>query len=402
MALQRSRSRFPDYSRRSSEARATRPAVEPKANGGARNGNEKLQKLIDKVLAAHGGEDKLNKLQFTMTLKHSNGYIHQYFVQPPKNFRTDTTHPDETGKSLVILFPQPQGRRWWKKEPNENAKEFIPGFDGPEVEVLLDYVKFFGPRQALRLKDADHKVTLLDEEVKVGNRAAVGVQVKGPHYDHKLCFDKGTHLLLKSSGVSFQGGNPGAKFKESTYSDYKKFDGIPVALKENDGNFMPEVIHFKLVDKFDPKLFEDPNMSYQPKAKEEPPAKTGAAGDGSKFDAVVLVKGKEPDASALYVVLTQPKADLDKLCELVVKHAEPAIQAATEHKFQGTTKANEKPKYQGNIVFLVRASTKAPDGSATGFTVEQLREIAAAGPEDGKRLVRRHAWALSEKIPAQK
>jgi uncharacterized protein (TIGR03067 family) len=131
-----------------------------------------------------------------------------------------------------------------------------------------------------------------------------------------------------------------------------------------------------------------------------PTEKTSAV--GPKFDAVILVKGNEPDPSLLYVVLTQPKADLDKLCELVVKHAEAAIQAATEHKFQGTTKANERPKHQGNIVFLVRVSTKALDGHATGFTVEQLREIATASPEDGKRLVRRHAWALSEKIPAQK
>jgi hypothetical protein len=53
-------------------------------------------------------------------------------------------------------------------------------------------------------------------------------------------------------------------------------------------------------------------------------------------------------------------------------------------------------------VFLVRGSTNSLDGHATGFTVEQLREIAAASPEDGKRLVRRHAWALSAKIPAQK
>jgi hypothetical protein len=29
--------------------------------------------LIGRVLAAHGGEDKLNKLQFTMTVNHSNG-----------------------------------------------------------------------------------------------------------------------------------------------------------------------------------------------------------------------------------------------------------------------------------------------------------------------------------------
>ena len=145
----------------------------------------------------------------------------------------------------------------------------------------------------------------------------------------------------------------------------------------------------------------------QPKAKEKLPAeKTSTA--ASKFDAVILVKAKEPDSSSLYVVLTQSRADLDptayhdKLCELVVKQSKAAIQVATEHKFQGTTKANELPKHQGNVVFLVRVSAKALDGYSTGFTVEQLREIAAASPEEGERLVRVHAWALFGKIPAQK
>ena len=49
---------------------------------------ETLRMLIDKVLAAHGGEDKLNKLaSFTMTVKHSNGETQHYFVQPPRHFR---------------------------------------------------------------------------------------------------------------------------------------------------------------------------------------------------------------------------------------------------------------------------------------------------------------------------
>src|SRR5207249_7442285 len=131
----------------------------------------KLRVLIDKVLAAHGGEDKLNELtSFTMTVKHSNGETEHYFVQPPKNFRWETTHRDRTGKRIVILFPD--GRRWWTKEPNEDAKEFIPTGAELRMEYHLDYVKFFGPRQVLRLKDADHQVALLDEEVKIDGRAA--------------------------------------------------------------------------------------------------------------------------------------------------------------------------------------------------------------------------------------
>jgi uncharacterized protein (TIGR03067 family) len=212
---------------------------------------ERLRALTDKVLAAHGGEDKLDKLtSFTMTVKHSNGETQRYFVQPPKNFRWETTHPDRTGKRIVILFPQ--GRRWWNKEPGEDPKEFFLFGAEPPVAYWLDTVKFFGPRQVLRLKDADHKVTLLDEEIKIGDRAAVGVEVTGPDFNRKLFppfhrkmhFDKETHLLLKSGAV--------------TYSDYKTFDGIPVAQKEDDGHFLPEITDFKVVEKFEAKLFEQP------------------------------------------------------------------------------------------------------------------------------------------------
>ena len=141
---------------------------------------EKLKALVEKVLTAHGGEDKLAKLQFTMTVKHSNGYTNRYFVQPPKNFRWEQQHQDQTGKMIVILFPQ--GRRWWTKEPNGEPKEFIPLGAEPKVEYWHDYVKFFGPRQVLRLKDAEHKVALLDEEAKIGDRAAIGVEVTGPKF----------------------------------------------------------------------------------------------------------------------------------------------------------------------------------------------------------------------------
>lgn len=220
---------------------------------------EKLRVLIDKVLEAHGGEDKLNKLQFTMTVKYNNGATQKKFVQPPKNIRWETTHRDRTGKRIVILFPE--GRRWWMKEPNEEPKEFMQtGIEPFGIEGWLDYVRFCGPRQVLRLKDADHKVVLLDEEAKIGDRPAVGVEVTGPHYNHKMYFDKETHLLLKSFGD---------QLREVTFTDYKKFDGIPIARNEDDGYFNPEVTDFRVVDKFDPKLFEQPQSEYRKQVRKK-------------------------------------------------------------------------------------------------------------------------------------
>ena len=139
---------------------------------------------------------------------------------------------------------------WWWKKPNEKAVPFFYTGLEPRMEYWLDYVKFFGPRRVLRLKDADHKVALLDDEPKIGDRAAVGVEVTGPQFKGKMYFDRESHLLLKGTSSSI--------VREVTFSDYKKFDGIPIAQKEHDGHFEPEVTDFRVVDKFDAKLFEQP------------------------------------------------------------------------------------------------------------------------------------------------
>jgi uncharacterized protein (TIGR03067 family) len=209
---------------------------------------EKLKLLIDQVLTAHGGEDKLNKLQFTMTVKHSNGYTNEFFVQQPNHYRWEYQHRDSKIKEICILLPN--GRMWWRKHPNGDLQPVIYTGAEPTMAYWLDHVKFFGPRKVLRLKDADHKVTLLDEEIKIDGRAAVGVGISGP-VKGKMYFDKETHLLTKLEGCGFY-------HQPIYYSDYKTFDGIPIAQREKDGYFNSIVTDFRVVDKFDAKLFEQP------------------------------------------------------------------------------------------------------------------------------------------------
>jgi hypothetical protein len=212
---------------------------------------EKQRMLIDKVLAAHGGEDKLNKLQFTMTVKVDNGTTDDYFVQPPKHFRWESQHRDSATRQICILLPN--GREFWRKDPPPDGKTRPLRFGGAErtMDYHLDYVKFFGPRQVLRLKDADHRVTLLDEEVKIEGRPAVGVEITrtGPNMNLRMYFDKETHLLVRQG--------------ETYYCEYKKIDGIPIARKEKHphagtGTWEAEVTDFRAVEKFDAKLFEQP------------------------------------------------------------------------------------------------------------------------------------------------
>jgi beta-lactamase regulating signal transducer with metallopeptidase domain len=213
--------------------------------------DQHLQTLIQRILQAHGGEKKLNKLQFAMTVKHSNGETQKYFVQPPKNFRWETTHPDRTGKRIVILFPE--GRRWWMKEPNGDAKEFhLTGIE-PVIEYWFDSVKFFGPRVVLRLADVDHRVSVTAAEAQIEGRAATGIEVTGPHFKGTMYFDNETSLLVQRTADSYSHTQGFV-----IYSDYKMFDGIPIAQKEHDGYANPAVTDFKVVEKLDPKLFEGP------------------------------------------------------------------------------------------------------------------------------------------------
>jgi hypothetical protein len=71
-----------------------------------------------------------------------------------------------------------------------------------------------------------------------------------PAFNRKMYFDKETHLLLKGVASDI--------VREVTFSDYKNFDGIPIAQKEHDGHFEPVVTDFRVVEKFDAKLFEQP------------------------------------------------------------------------------------------------------------------------------------------------
>ncbi len=77
---------------------------------------------------------------------------------------------------------------------------------------------------------------------------------------------------------------------------------------------------------------------------------------------------------------------------------EAALREAVERKFKGTTKPGEKYRYDGNVVFVIRRTRKDKSAAATGFGVEQLQEIIAAGPKKGLELAGTHTWGF-EHLP---
>ena len=137
------------------------------------------------------------------------------------------------------------------------------------------------------------------------------------------------------------------------------------------------------------------------KHRKEKPLLPARGNEEPKFEEVVVVKSTDGGPDLLYVILTDPKDNNQNRDAMVLKYAKAALQEAARHKFKGATKKKELPRYDGNIVFLVRATRKDRLGIASGFSVAQLQQILAAEPERARQLVQRHAWSRGE-LPAKK
>jgi hypothetical protein len=101
------------------------------------------------------------------------------------------------------------------------------------------------------------------EDQKEGGKPAVELKCTGPDgKEFQLFFDRESGLPVKMTAkVAGRQGNEFAQ--ETTYSNYKDFDGIKratkVESKRNGQKFMEsEVTDFKVLDKIDPKTFAEP------------------------------------------------------------------------------------------------------------------------------------------------
>lgn len=225
---------------------------------------DELQAVIDQVLKAYGSEEKVRGLKtFTETLRYTNTdkkeVTEKRFIQVPDKYRIETRVKGESYED-VYLFAGEGFKRWRLHDSGKVEELRFGGLEHPP-EYWIDTITYYGPRVVLRLKDDKYKKALLPlntvPEQKVNGRPVVGVRLtpeKGPEL--KLCFDKETGYLLKE-----QSGNDKSVY--TIFSDYKKFDDIPVAGKTAPNRallYIPalELVEFKAVDKFDDNLFKQP------------------------------------------------------------------------------------------------------------------------------------------------
>jgi len=220
--------------------------------------------ILDKAIKAVGGEEKLKKVEAitwkskgTITFNGSDNEIKiQGTAQGLDRYRSE--FEGEFGgnpvKGVVVLNTD---KGWRKFGDNSND------MDGDAIanEKRSLYLQLI-PMTLVPLKGKGFKLEAAPEE-KVGDKPAVGIKVTAPDgKDFKLYFDKETGLPAKL--VATVVGFGGDEFtQETTYSDFKDFDGIKKATKVNskrDGEdfIKSEVTEFKVLDKVEPKTFAQP------------------------------------------------------------------------------------------------------------------------------------------------
>ena len=221
----------------------------------------KAKAVVDKAIKAAGGEEKLAKVgAYTWKNKASvnfNGNESEFdgkvTVQGLDHYRNEFGNDQFQG--VIVL----SGDKGWRKF-GENASD-IDG-EGIAREKRTVYLSAT-PVLLVPLKGKGFKLASAADE-KVGDKAAAVVKVTGPDgKEFTLYFDKETGLPVKLV-AKVTGFNNGDEFTmETTYADYKDFDGIKKATKiesKRDGEaFMKATIsEFKVLDKVDAGTFAEP------------------------------------------------------------------------------------------------------------------------------------------------
>jgi hypothetical protein len=220
--------------------------------------------VIDKAVAALGGAAKLNAAK-AITWK-TKGKLHlndnensvstKVTAQGVDHYRQEFEGEFNGApvKGVTIL----NGDKGWRKFGEETNPLEDQALANQKRVAYLQLV----PEMPTLLKGEGFKVESAEEQ-KVGDKAAVMLKVTAPDgKDFQIYFDKESGLPLKvTAKVAGRQGNESEQ--ETTFADFKDFDGIKratkVETKRNGKKFIESVItDFKVVDKVDPKAFDEP------------------------------------------------------------------------------------------------------------------------------------------------
>jgi hypothetical protein len=223
------------------------------------------QAILDKAIKAVGGEEKLTKAEAISwktkgTINfggNENDVKGQVIAKGLDHFRRESEF-DVNGEARKIVFVL-NGDKGWRKFGDEPQE--LDG-DALAAQKRTTYLEVL-PVTLVGLKGKDFKLEAAGED-SVDGKPAAGIKVTCPDQkDFTLYFDKDSGLPVKlvARVLGFQGNE---YTLETTYKDYKDFDGIKKATKtegKRDGEAFAksEITEFKVLDKVDPKTFSEPS-----------------------------------------------------------------------------------------------------------------------------------------------
>lgn len=233
---------------------------------GAVHGQANATAVLDKAIAAAGGEAKLAKLQ-GLTLKGKGNYheagkpdipfTSTWYTQGNDKGRTINELEAMGAKSYEVRVIN--GDKGWVKDGKLEARVMDKDDLADERENLyFNWVTTLAP-----LKGKDFKLTAA-EDAKVDGKAAAAFSVSSKgHRDIKLYFDKESGLLVKSERKVRDSSANKDVVEEVYFSNFKDADGIKIAMKYSvkwDGQPQADVemTEAKAQEKLDDKLFQKP------------------------------------------------------------------------------------------------------------------------------------------------
>ena len=222
--------------------------------------------VLDKAIKALGGEEKLKT--FTAATWKAKGKISfngndsqiitSATIQGLDRYRNE--FEGEFGGNKFQGVTVLNGEKGWRKFGDMPMEMDAQGVANEKRSVYLQVL----PARILPLIGKEYKVETAGEQ-QVDGKPAVGLKAIGPDgKDFLLYFDKESGLPVKLVGavVDFMGNEV---TQETTFTDYKEFDGVKKATKINtkrDGELLltQEITEFKILKEVDSKAFDAPKL----------------------------------------------------------------------------------------------------------------------------------------------
>jgi hypothetical protein len=221
--------------------------------------------ILDKAIKALGGEEKLKKAEVlswktkgTINFGGNENEIKTHAITQGLDHYRRESEVEINGepRKIIVVVNGAKGWRKFGEEPMEMDDEHLVN---EKRNIYLEVV----PVTLVPLKGQGFRLEAAGEET-VDGKPAVGVKVTAPDQkDFTLYLDKESGLPVKlvATVVGFQGNE---HKQETTFKDYKDFDGIKKATKvesKRDGEdfLKSEVTEFKVLDKAEASTFSEPS-----------------------------------------------------------------------------------------------------------------------------------------------